>query len=59
MSENGEQVKHDRPRERLVVAAAGYGHLYGPNVSTWPEFALREVNGWLGLIVDEGEDGDG
>jgi hypothetical protein len=34
--------------ERVVVGAAGYGSLWGPDPLRWPEFALRAMNGWVG-----------
>lgn len=39
--------------ERVIVEAAGYGHLYGPDPTEWPEFALRAMDGWLTGAIRE------
>lgn len=48
-----ERTPPDHPRERLIIAAAGYSHLWGPDVSQWPEFAAREVDAWMTLVLNE------
>lgn len=37
------------PMERIIVEAASYGHLFGPDPSRWPPFALRAIDGWVAL----------
>jgi hypothetical protein len=48
MSENssaGEDWKA-HPLEHALAAAASYGHLYGPDLSKWPDFTLRQIRGF-------------
>lgn len=39
------------PREMLVVNVAGYGHMYGPDPTGWPDFAIADANRWLAAAL--------
>lgn len=47
MSENASSDDwKTHPLEHALASAASYGHLYGPDLSTWPDFAMRQLEGF-------------